>query len=195
MKKILLIAALVLAISGSAGAYFLTREDNKKPPASTSSTSSPQTSPTNTPPATPEVPQAEKTVCGILTQDVADIYMEGGAIASDSNKEAPRDSNNVIISTCTYNSADGTKTASLLMRVAKNAEGSAHDKEQFGPNKPSTAQTLSGYGDSAYWDADFKQLNILKGTTWYIITAGPNQVSSRTVDQARLLADLLVQKF
>lgn len=194
-KKLLLVAAILLALGGSAGAYYyINKEESKQIPAPTSGTAH-QKSPTNNQLAeTPEAPKTDKAVCSILSQEIASKVLGEPAKPSDANKEAPNNSDHVVVSTCSYNSADNSKTTTLLMRAAIDAEGSAHDKDQFGPNKPSTAQVVSEYEDSAYWDADFRQLNILKGTTWYILTNGSNEVSERTLDQAKQLANLIITK-
>lgn len=193
-KKVLLVAAIILALGGSAGAYYGLQKDDTKNEPTPAATTPEQTSQSSTGPSNTPAPGKPSKACDILTPEVATSVLGAGAKASDSNNEAPKDADHTIITTCTYSSLDGTKSASLLMRVAKDAEGSAHDKEQFGIYKPANAETVDGYGDSAYWDANFRQLNILKGTTWYIITNGPTEVSSRTLEQAKQLGSQILTK-
>ena len=189
-KKILIAVILILAICGTAGAYYSLKNTNKNKPEPTSPTAETNTQPTA---AKPEMTSANKPekACDILTQDIAEKVVGKPARADGSNADAPQDVDHLVISTCTFKSVNGMNAVTLLWRAAKDTEGSAHDQEQFGPNKPVNAEVVTGYGDVAYWDADFKQLNILKGTSWYILTAGSNEPASRTLDQAKQFADLV----
>jgi hypothetical protein len=60
--------------------------------------------------------------------------------------------------------------------------------------KPADAESVSGYGDSAYWDAKHGQLDILKNNSWYILTFGPVTPSDRSLEQTKQLADSLIDK-
>jgi len=192
-KKILLVLVLVLAICGSAGAYYSLKRTNKDNSAQVSTTAGANTKPIAAEPETRPTSKPEK-ACDILTQDIADKVVGKPTKADASNADAPKDVDHLVISSCTFKSVDGTSTTTLLWRAAKDTEGSAHDKEQFGPNKPLNAESVTGYGDTAYWDADFKQLNILKGPNWYILTAGPTEPANRNLDQAKQFADLIKPK-
>ncbi len=118
-------------------------------------------------------------------------FWGAGAKPANSNSEVPKDADHVIISTCTYQLGEGTagKAASLLARTAKDAEGSANDKAQFSSQRPSNAQEVNGYGDVAYWNVDFAELNILKGNVWYVITNGPPRAPERTLAVAIKMAE------
>lgn len=103
------------------------------------------------------------------------------------------------VSTCSYSQGQGTsaavsslRSATLLVREPKSASGSSSNRNQFGPLKPQDSQDVAGYGDSAYWDTEHGQLNILKNDKWYILSFGPVTPANRTLDQTRQLADLLI---
>jgi hypothetical protein len=137
--------------------------------------------------------------CAIFTlaeaKQVLGSNAKGGASGSNSS------STDLDVSTCSYSQTSGTnapvsgtKSASLLVRAPKTAAGTTSNQNQFGPLKPADAQAVAGYGDNAYWDPQFGQLDILKNNTWYILSNGPITPSERTPDQAKALADLLINK-
>jgi hypothetical protein len=108
---------------------------------------------------------------------------------------------NLDVSSCNYTQDSGSnapvtssKSASLLVRAPKTAAGITSNQNQFGPLKPADSQQVSGYGDNAYWDPQLGQLNILKNNTWYILSNGPITPSARTLDQAKTLADILINR-
>ena len=196
MKKTVIIAASVLLIAAGTGTYLLTKSDNKANAPSQEQASN-NSSPSN-PVANPDKknsPVADKKVCDIFTSEDAKKILGESAKPTDSNNDKPKDVNHVLISTCTYQLDAGAgitgKSASLLARTAKDAEGSANDKAQFSSQRPSNAQEVKGYGDAAYWNVDFAELNILKGNVWYIITNGPPRAPERTLAEAITMADLI----
>ena len=137
---------------------------------------------------------APNKACQIFT--LADAKTLLGDSVKGGSSIAPQSSADLNISTCTYNLGSGTdrKAASLLARVPKTPRGETSNSNEFGPFRPSTVQDVPGYGDSAYWDAEHGQLNILKNNTWYILSYGTAAPAGRSLDQTRQLADLLINK-
>lgn len=142
---------------------------------------------------------ASKQACSIFTLADAKQVLGDGAKGGVSPPDSSSD--DLAVSSCIYTQSTGpsapvssTKTASLLMRKPKTDDGKQSNIDQFGQLKPHGVQDVSGYGNSAYWDAQHGQLNILKNGTWYIISNGPVTPSARTLDGAEQLAALLIDK-
>lgn len=129
--------------------------------------------------------------CDVLTLETAQ-QVAPGATASDI-PAADANSDSIVVSNCNYYDAANKVSVGLLVRGAKDEVGAKSNKAQFDA-LPAGAQPVSGYGDKAYWDANFGQLNILKGDNWYILSSGPALPSSRTLDTAKQLADAIVSK-
>jgi hypothetical protein len=126
-----------------------------------------------------------KSACSIFT--LADAKQVLGDTAKGGSVNDENSSDDLTVSSCSYTQDSGAnvpvssgKTAGLLVRAPKTGSGDTQD--------------VSGYGDSAYWDPQLGQLNILKNNTWYILSNGPVTPASRTLDQAKQLADLLISK-
>lgn len=81
----------------------------------------------------------------------------------------------------------------ILVRVAITSAGAKTNKDQFGDLRPKGVQDVSGLGDSAYYNVEFGQLNVLKGGNWYIITSYSGSLKG-TLDANKLLADKLTLK-
>jgi hypothetical protein len=142
---------------------------------------------------------AKREACRIFT--LADAKEVIGDTAKGGDNTTAASSADLAVSTCTYTQDAGSnvpvsssKSAALLVRSPKTGAGSTSNHNQFGPLRPVASQPVSGYGDSAYWDAQYGQLNILKHDTWYILSSGPVTPSSRTLDEVKRLADILINK-
>lgn len=140
-----------------------------------------------------------KNACTIFT--LADAKQLLGATAKGGTNPVYTSSADFDISTCTYTQdqganapVSGKKSATLLVQAPKTEIGVASNQKEFGPFKPNGVQEVSGYGDQAYWDIEHGQLNVLKNNVWYILSYGPNTPSERTLDQAKQLADLIINK-
>jgi hypothetical protein len=140
-----------------------------------------------------------KSACSIFT--LADAKQVLGDTAKGGSVNDEKSSDDLTVTSCSYTQDSGAnvpgsggKTAGLLVRAPKTGSGIASNKNQFGPLKAADTQDVSGYGDSAYWDPQLGQLNILKNNTWYVLSNGPITPASRTLDQAKQLADLLISK-
>lgn len=144
-------------------------------------------------------PNAKK-ACDIFT--LADAKQLLGDTARGGDNTIAASSDDLAVTTCSYiqsssgsNSLASTdKTASLLVRTPRTEKGAVSNQNEFGALKPQGVQDVSGYGDSAYWDAQRGVLNILKNNSWYIINYGPVTPADRTLDQTKQLADILLPR-
>jgi hypothetical protein len=141
----------------------------------------------------------QRKACGIFT--LADAKQILGDSAKGGENGTPTSSGDLEVSTCSYtqdagNNApvSGSKSATLLVRAPKTGVGTTSNQNQFGYLKPAGSQPVTDYGDSAYWDPQYGQLNILKHNSWYVLSNGPITPSERTLDQAKALADILISK-
>ncbi len=138
--------------------------------------------------------------CEVLTQAAADQTVGGGATKSDTTA-GNASSDDVSVSNCNYlkkpstgnplqDAKNGT-TLGILARAAKTSKGAASNKAVFSDQKPAGVQDVSGYGDKAYFNPTYGQLNILKGNNWYILSVkkGIGPGSSVALDHVTPLAD------
>ena len=188
-KLVLLIAGGVIVVGGGA-IYFTTKGGADKP------TTASQTVKTGSDAL------VAVDACDVLTDSVATQVLGAGATKGDT-AAGSASSDDVSVSNCAYTlkavnggsvleQVQGTHAAGLLVRAAKSQTGAESNKGQFGSAKPAGVENVSGYGDSAYWNPQFGQLNILKGGNWYILSnyVGTNPTKG-TLDQAKQLADAL----
>lgn len=140
-----------------------------------------------------------KKACSIFT--LADAKRVLGATVKGGASPANSSSGDLTVSTCSYSKdldsaapVSASQSATLLLRAPITTGGAESNNNQFGPLRPADAVNVSGYGQSAYWDPQFGQLDILKNNTWYILSTGPLTPSSRTLDQTKQLADILIAK-
>lgn len=191
MKKEYVIGLIVVVLLG-VGAYYAMTNQNKTSTTSSNSSSSTQA----------EFSPNVKKACEVFTE--ADAAQLLGSVGTDDKQMPPTENETVSVSTCTYmentdnmavSAIKNAKQASLLVRAAKSSEQASANKATFGSNKPSGAEDVSGYGDKAFWDSTNKQLNVLKGNNWYILSGGTASGTNNTLDDAKKLADLIQSKF
>jgi uncharacterized protein (UPF0333 family) len=188
-KKILIIIAVVLLMGGVAGGYLIIKNREKAAPAIELGKSR-RTESQSAKTVTPDNNNVKK-ACDILHPKLASTILDSENITPDeTNKTAPVEANGTIVTNCAY-TFNSQKTVSLLVRTATTEEGSAHDKVLFGPQRPVNSQDVPEYGDTAFWSADYGQLNILKGKTWYVLTYGPQLASERNLSQTKEFADTI----
>lgn len=140
-----------------------------------------------------------KNACTIFT--LADAKQLMGDTVKGGVNPAFESSSDFDVSTCTYTQDQGAnapvsarKSATLQVQAPKTDIGIASNQKEFGALKPAATQDIAGYGDQAYWDPEHGQLNILKDNIWYILSYGPSTPTERTLDQAKQLADLVINK-
>jgi hypothetical protein len=185
------VIVLLLVLAGG-GFYFANKSQKVTDPSQPGTSGTSRSSEAN--PAPPSPTNTPVDACEKFTLEDARQVIGDSAQVVNSEDTAPRETNDIKITICTYRAAPGLKSASLLVRVAKTTEGSSQDEAQFGPNRPVNAVNVPDLGDSAYWNSDFAELHILKGTTWYVITAGPPSATERKMEDAVNMAKLLNNK-
>jgi hypothetical protein len=141
--------------------------------------------------------------CDIFTLADAKKVLGNNAVKS-SNSSPDLSTQNIKASECNYTqtatpqptaSGASTLTASLGLRAATNSAGQTSLKSAFASNKHADAQTVSGYGDSAYWDPLYGQLNVLKGSNWYQLGIGAASNKPRDLTSAEQFANVIASKF
>ncbi len=193
MKKLLPVLAAIIILGG--GVFLLTKSDKEAPAKNQTNESTSTSAETQafSPPKACEaftLEDAKK----VLGDSAEKTELPGGGGAS---------SDDIDVSQCIYSQPGGDtlasiktqKQASLLVRGAKTKKGADSNKDVFtGSLKPAEAQDVSGYGDVAYWNPQFGQLNVFKNGNWYIISAGVSTPAEKTLEESKALADVLISK-
>lgn len=162
-----------------------------------------------TPVANPEAEQNSLSsqlakACDILTEDVAKTALNGSVTRGDEVSSATSSSDDIAVSQCSYTqsispgqtvSPDSLKSVNLLVRSARTDTGKQANSDVFSEGKmPSNAEALSGYGEKAFWNPEFGQLNILKNGNWYIVEFGSTVPSIRSLSDTKDFANTLANK-
>ena len=113
--------------------------------------------------------------CNLLTKDDVESFLaEPVGTPATTHTEAMGNT----VTQCRYSAPSGNKRVGLLSRQAASADEAAKifrqardtSKELSGADP----QVIDGLGESAYWTGgNLRQLNVLKGDAWLIITASP----------------------
>lgn len=140
--------------------------------------------------------------CAILNEAIAKTVLGDNAKKGDlPNSEVS--TKDVSVSSCVYTAKinpsapvriANTKGVGLLVRAGKTNAGKKSNQDQFSTYKPSGVQDVVGLGDSAFFNPQFGQLNILKGGNWYIVTNYSGNAMGGTLDTNKTLANLLSLK-
>lgn len=137
--------------------------------------------------------------CKILTENVAKMILGDSA----KNGELPVGqtvTKDISVSNCVYTAPidpaapvriANTKGVSLLIRSAKTSKGKGSNNDQFSVLKPSGVEDVNGFGDKAFFNPEFGQLNVLKDGNWYIVTSYTGNAGAGTLASNTELANLL----
>lgn len=181
MKKSVWIGIVVAVILIGAGVYFGTKKDDKVTSSSSTKSSS----------SSFKVVKA----CTAYPLTDAQALMGANAVAGG-NTTGSSSTADIQVSTCGYTVPPTGTTglgnilgSSLLVRAAKTQDGADSNAMQFKSGKPADAQTVEGYGDAAYWYPTLGQFNILKHNNWYILSYGTPKPATKTLDDAKKMAD------
>ena len=103
-------------------------------------------------------------------------------------------SDDISVDTCTYTLPGATladmKGTSVLVRSPLSKDGEESNKEGFESQRPSDATTVDGYGEAAYFNPQYGQLNIYADGVWYIINSGNSlRPDLSTIDDVTIVAD------
>jgi hypothetical protein len=187
-KVVLSVLAGVIIIAGGVTYVIVTKSDDNS------------TSKTDTPPTTQSIKSGSNAyvavdACDVLTASAAQQILGAGATKGDTSA-GNVSSDDLSVSNCVYTVRTGATPSSansvgLLARAAKSSTGAASNQAQFGSAKPAGAQDVSGIGDKAYYSPAYKQLNVLKGNNWYIVTNSVGSVTNATLESDTQLAKLL----
>jgi hypothetical protein len=119
---------------------------------------------------------------------------------ADDGDDASSSSNDIALSRCVFvqKLANGItptsqKRASLMVRTPRSDTGKQANKDVFtGNNKPANVESIEGFGDAAFWNPEYGQLNILKNEIWYTVEVGTAVPSEHKADEAKLLAKAIL---
>lgn len=126
--------------------------------------------------------------CEVLTQKIADEQL-GGSSQKAAASTPTVHSEDLTVSNCIY--SKGLTGTGLLARSAKTTVGAVSNKDQFRDGRPDGVQNVDGIGDAAYFEPTTKQLNILVGNNWYILTTYKEKLSDTTLEETVELAKKL----
>lgn len=178
-KQAILIGTVVLLLVGAGAATAIatrTHSPGTKPTSTTHATASraptqhaaTHSSTVDQKPVTQTTdPTPAGLACQLLTRSVAQQVLGSNATTSPSGDISSLASNDTTLSVCSY--ASNTSGVQLIVRIPTDSLGVSKNATMFGSAKPQNATTLQGYGQSAYWDNDKHQLNVLDHNNWYII--------------------------
>lgn len=185
MKKYIAGAIVVaLFVAGGAGAFLImTNQDKAFEPVVSSNSTVTKTSKVD--------------ACDILTESIVTDWLNK-KVQKISTPAATIGSSDNQVSTCNYVVTDieqgnieseGPKLsgANLLVYIANSASGAETNKTQF-KEKPENTTSVEGIGDDAYFNPDYRQMHILKGNNWYILTAYKDSILNSTVETTTELA-------
>lgn len=139
-----------------------------------------------------QVPK-EFNACAIFTADDA-----AKALGAPAEQEVPKGKPPKVmpklIPSCTYTATVEGKeqAATVLFRFARTPGEASADFKQSRLDMRGKPVIISG--SDAYWHTKLAQLQVVKGATWLVISAGPLKETERQPDQARKLAELLLPK-
>lgn len=197
MNKLLIGGIVVLVvIIGIVGTYLLTAKSSDNNSGSTSLVTSKGS----------DSPLIPVTACDVLTDDVVhevigkDVKKVTQPASATATASGSNDNN---ITLCSYMnspaaSSDASVTpkidgATLLVYSAKTTAGAKTNRTQFTTTSQDT-QKVDGLGDVAFYNKTFRQLNILKGNNWYVVTNFKDTILNSTLQDDIALAKKLQLK-
>jgi len=118
-------------------------------------------------------PKGKFDACALLTKEEVESFLaEPVGTPATTHTEAMGNT----VTQCRYSAPSGNKRVGLLLRQSSSVDEAAKVFKQARDTAKELSgadpQVIDGLGDSAYWTGgNLKQLNILKGDAWLIITA------------------------
>ena len=191
MRKAIIISIAIITLAGiGVGAFFLFVKPSG---GNSSSDQSSRNASGNT-----KVTYAPIDACDVLTEGIAKEVI-GNNIQKTSASSNTITTADIVVSSCNYltqlspadtSSVPKISGASLLVRVAKTSVGAESNRAQF-LIKDKEVQTVDGLGDDTFYNPAFRQLHVLKGNNWYIITAYKDSITNSSLDINKKLAQKL----
>jgi hypothetical protein len=147
---------------------------------------------------TPKVDYPPVAACELFTDEEASELLGENAVISTST--APVVSGNTATSRCGY--TDGNPqiqdmiVAAMTVRSGVNDNGVEQNKTEFAANRASdTVDAVENIGDSAYFNRELGQLNVLNGRDWIILSYGVGEEpTANTLDDALKFAKIIVNQ-
>ena len=136
-------------------------------------------------PKSPKVVYEPAVACNLFTLDEAKSFLGDSTINPISVN--PTQNGNVADSKCSYSDGrvdvDNATIIALIVRSGINDQGIAANKSGFAVGKSASGvQVIGNVGDDAFFNTLNGQLNVLKESTWIIISYG--QAASPTSNSA-----------
>jgi len=131
--------------------------------------------------------------CTLFTPDKAESLL-GDHVISHGDTKPVLSGKNIAISKCGYTDTNPDqnqmRVAAVAIRSAINDEGVQQNKTEFATAKSvPTVQAVDNLGDSAFFDPQLGQLDILDGRMWIIVSYGAGATpQDNTLDNALTLA-------
>jgi hypothetical protein len=180
-NKRIVLGVVLLLIIGAAIGYFVMQKD-------TPATSTPETEAFQYDP-----PGA----CDVLALEDAQEAIGPQAVKPEESSNPGASSDDIEVTQCIYqtpatsvDAIKSQKSVNILVRGAKTDNGAKSNRDVFlGPLKPEGVVDVDGYGEAAFWNPQFGQLNILKSDNWYILSVGPINPTEKKLEDAKNLAE------
>lgn len=142
----------------------------------------------------------KQSACEILNPILAIDAIKQGSVIDIKNKLTKNDlPNDMKVTSCEYlptssPTVNETISAILILKSPSTKDGVSANQNAF-LNPPKNTQPVTGYGSATYWDPATGQLNVLSKNNWYVITFGKSAAKNRTLEQTKLLANILNSQF
>jgi len=185
MKKVYIVIAAIVIIAGGVAVYLLFAKpgtvNNPLSLANSAFVSSPDIS-----------------ACDIATENIAKDLL-GKDISKSDNALSSASTDDIAVSICSYStkiSASSTSSIpkisgiNILARIAKTQDGANSNAQQF-QNKPQGTENVTKIGDSAYYNPQFRQLNVLKAGNWYVVSYYIDSLTNASLATDKQLAEKL----
>lgn len=130
--------------------------------------------------------------CDMFTPAKAQDLLGDKVVSVDS--KAPVVSGDSAVSKCSYTDSNPVKdkmmVAAIAVRTGINDDGVNQNKKDFAASESNNkTETVKNVGDSAFFNKQLGQLNILKGPKWVILSYGVGSApQANSLDQATELA-------
>ena len=145
----------------------------------------------------PKIDYQPAIACDLLTKEEAKEMLGQNVIAG--TPKNPTLSRDIATSKCSYTDMNTDAQAMLVAAIAVqsgvNDKGVARVKATFAASKSGkNVELVNGLGDSAYFNPQLGQLNILDGKNWIILSYGTGQSpQNNTLDNAVTLAQKVLK--
>ena len=118
--------------------------------------------------------------CEILDLDIVQKALGQTAERNERADDAAVNNEEIVFSKCVYKTED--KVASLTLRSPRNENGKNLNNQVFDEaSKVESVEMITNFGDKAFWNPEFAQLNIYKDGEWYNFEYGSILPSERAL--------------